>query len=170
MSLNFGVFFSIFMLALFTIGFYKAIYFPPAGRIFPLIIAGSGLVLTIFQIVIDLKNQLKTGENFKQNRQDYVDIAPDSDIPIELVRKRGLRFLGWIVGLYLGIYVFGFKIAVPVFFVSFLRIEGKASWFIILLLTTISIYAIFFHFENLLGVFWPRPLIVDWIKLPSIIY
>jgi hypothetical protein len=128
-------------------------------------IAGPALLLTLIQIIVEIRRQQKPDQD---TTQDFVDIAPDRDIPPDAVRKRGFRFLAWIVGVYLGIWFVGFKVTVPLFFIAFMRIEGKASWRLILSLTAISVYMIFYHFEELLGVFWPRPLIANWIKIPWI--
>lgn len=161
--------FTTFVFVCFFIGFYKARDYSLAGRLFPMVIACVGIILTLIQLIVDLKHRRNMGEDINQSSQDFVDIAPDADIPKEVVRKRGFRFLSWFLGLYLSIWILGFKISVPAFIVAYLRIEIKANWSRIVLLTTITIYLIFYHFEKILGVFWPKPLIADWIKVPFII-
>lgn len=160
--------FTVFICVLFFIGIYDSKNYSWAGRLFPLVIACVGIVLALIQLLVDLKPRRHDGEGAQQNTEDYVDIAPDADISKEVVRRRGLQFLAWFLGLYLCIWIFGFKIAVPIFFVAYLRTEIKADWYKILLLTAITVYLIFYHFENILGVFWPKPLVANLIEIPFI--
>lgn len=157
------ILFTVFLIALFAFAVFEAKDFAFAGRLFPLIVGIPALILTIVQLFLDLK--AKPAAN-GADRQDFVDIAPDLSIPVTVVRTRALRFLSWILGLYLGIWVVGFKIAVPLFFIAFMRVEGKARWILIFSLTALSVYAIFYHFEELLGVFWPKPAISRWVEIP----
>ena len=166
MRVNAVVIFTLFISALFAFAVYDAIDFPFAGRLFPLLIGIPALILTLIQLVLDLRAQLKPD---KDSVQDFVDVAPDKDIPASVVRARGIRFLSWLLGLHLGIWLVGFKISVPLFFICFLRFEGKARWPLIIGLTAISVYIIFHYFEELLGVFWPKPLLSRWVDIPFLL-
>lgn len=157
------IFLTMFFIVAFSFGAYEAIDFPYANRLFPLLVSGIGLILCFFQLYLDIKGYRKDNED---NIEDFVDIASDFSIPSSIVRAKALRFLFWYSSLLLSIWLFGFKIAVPLFFISFLRIDGKVSWPLTIILTAVSIYAIFFHFENLLGVQWPDAIIEKWINIP----
>lgn len=156
------IFMTIFLIMAFSFGAYEAIEFPYANRLFPLLISLTGLVLCIIQLFLDIKNNSKDS---RENAEDIVDIGSDFSIPASVVRARALLFLFWYSSLTICIWLVGFKIAIPIFFVSFLRIEGKVSWTVTFILTAVSIYAIFFHFENLLGVYWPDALFKKWINI-----
>jgi hypothetical protein len=153
---------TIFFILVFSYGAYEAIEFPFANRFFPLLVSGIGLVLCLIQLYLDLK---KSSKILKEELDDYVDIASNFSFPASVVRKRAVRFLSWYVSLLLGIWILGFKIAVPLFFIGFLRIDGKVRWPVTIILTSVSIYTIFFHFENLLGVYWPEPILGKWIHI-----
>lgn len=162
MAVNFRVFFTVFFILLFAFAVFEAKDFAFAGRLFPLTVGIAGLILTLMQLVLDLRAVHRSDE---YNSQDFVDIAPDLSIPITVVRTRAVRFLCWILGLYLGIWLIGFKIMVPLFFVAFMRIEGRARWLPIFILTAVSVYAILYYFGELLGIFWPKPLISNWLEI-----
>ena len=163
MRVNPVILFTVFLIVLFSFAVFEAKDFAFAGRLFPLIVGIPAIVLTLIQLFSDLRANHKGDET---KPQDFVDIAPDLSIPWPVVRTRALRFLCWILGLYLAIWIVGFKIAIPLFFIAFMRLEGKARWVIIISLTAVSVYVIFHYFEELLGVFWPQPLISRWIDIP----
>jgi hypothetical protein len=140
--------------------------FRPADLFFPFIVGIPAVVLTVIQICVDIRLTRKAEEADSQE-EDFIDIAPDTlDIPPKVARARALRFLCWIVGLYLGIWIVGFKIAGPLFFLFFLRYEARARWLLNIALSGLSIWLIFYYFEHLLSVFWPKPLLDRWIDIP----
>jgi hypothetical protein len=63
-------------------------------------------------------------------------------------------------------WLVGAKIAITFFFIVFLSIEGNTKWPITILLTTVGIYVLFIHFNNLLKIFWPTPIISKWSEIP----
>jgi hypothetical protein len=156
---------TVFFVLVFSFAAILAIDFPFSNRFFPLSISLTALLLCLIQLFFELRDGSK---NAKKDFDDYVDIASDFSLSSAVVRARALRFLSWYIFLLLSIWIIGFKIAVPLFFISFLRFEGKVRWRVNIILTAISVYAIFFHFENLLGVRWPKPILENWFKIPWI--
>jgi hypothetical protein len=142
---------------------FEAKDFAFAGRLFPLAVGIPAFILSVLQLVLDLRAKPK-GEEAAPD--DFADIAADASIPSAVVRARGIRFLCWFLGLYLGIWVLGFKIAVPLFFIGYMWLEGRARWLVTVPLTALSVYLIFYHFENLLGVFWPECILSRWFEVP----
>ena len=71
--------------------------------------------------------------------------------PREQIRREMIAW-GYFLGLIIGIILFGFHIAVPVFLVVFLRYRATASWRMTLGLTAISTFILFFAFEHLLHI------------------
>ena len=154
---------SLFLVLVFAYAVFEAKDFAFAGRLFPLAVGILALILSVLQLVFDL---CKDPKDMEIGPEDFVDIAPDLSLPPTVLRVRALRFLCWILCLYLGIWILGFKIAVPIFFISFLWLEGKVRWLINISLTSLSVYAIFYHFEKLLSVYWPKPLLSRWFEIP----
>ncbi len=164
--LNPVILFGLFLALFFGFIVVMAKDFFPAGRFFPLIVGIPAFILTAIQVFLDIKMTRKAQEPGSQEG-DFVDISPDTlDIPPQVVKARALRFLCWIVGLYLGIWIVGFKIAGPLFFLFFLRYEARARWLLNISLSGLSIYLLFYHFEHLLEVFWPKPLLEKLLDIP----
>lgn len=162
------VLFTLLFLAIFLTGIIVAMDYSSAGSLFPTVTACAGVVLILAQLIVGLREPIRQESDLEGKKLDYVDIAPDADIPNEVVRQRGLGFLGWVLGFYVAIYLVGFQISVPFFIAAYLRVECKAAWWKIALLAAVSVYLTFYHFKEILGVVWPKPLIADFISLPWI--
>jgi hypothetical protein len=157
-SLFCGFIATIFAFALVEVWNYKR-----GGQIFPLLVAGTGLLLAVFELFLIWRGE---GKTTKQLARDFVDIAIDESIPAKLAYMRALRYLLWILAFYLGIWFMGVKISVILFFVLFLKLEGETSWKMVVFLTGSAVYLVFFHFEQILSIHWPEPFIARWVKLP----
>ncbi|MEZ5824986.1 MAG: tripartite tricarboxylate transporter TctB family protein [Geminicoccaceae bacterium] len=154
---------NILLIAVFAAGSLLALGFSQAGRLFPLTVSIVGLLLSVLQLVLSLRgSDGRIGDNAGQ-----VEIAADTDTPPELFRARLTRFLIWCIALFAGIWLLGFKIAVPLYMALYLRIEARAKIWLIALLVAASVYLLFFHFSEILGVVWPEPLIARYIELPA---
>jgi len=156
---------TIFLISIFAFAGYKAATsFSLGAGIFPLMVGIPGLILCMIQLVKDIDSRFE--KDIEEKPDDFVDVALDPSIPIEVALRGAGRMLTWIIALYLGIWVFGFKIAIIAFFVLYLKKEGKARWLKTLILTGIAGYTIFFHFDRLLSLNWPAGLLSKWIDLP----
>ena len=60
---------------------------------------------------------------------------------------RLMRMVGWLLGSALGVGLVGFALTVPVFIVSFGRVEGRASWVACLLTAVVFFIFIVGYFE-----------------------
>ncbi len=153
---------TVVLLAVFGIGILGALKFSQAGGLFPLTVSIAGFLLCLLQIAMSqaAKRKPPTG-----GEPVYPDVT--FGLPPEIVSKRMTRFMLWIGLLFAGIWLFGFKIAVPLYFIAYLRIEAKAKWGIIALLVLGSGYLIFYHLSEVLGVIWPTPAISRVVPLPD---
>ncbi len=131
------------------------------ARFFPWLIAIPGFILALVQMVLELRTARRT----IQSSVDVMDIAVDQSVPERTAYKRAARVLGWIIGLYLTIWLVGAQIAALVFFILFLRLEGKAGWLKTILLGVGS-FAFLLILDKSLEIFWPEPLIGRWLTLP----
>ncbi len=154
---------NVLLICVFGAASVAALEFSEAGRLFPLAVSLVGLVLSVLQLLFSI---------FTQPRADVddsgqIEIAADMETPPDLFRARLIRFLLWVFALFLGIWLLGFKIAVPLYMAAYLRVEAKARLWLIALLIALSIYLLFYHFSRVLGVVWPEPLIAKLISLPG---
>ncbi|MDI7260027.1 MAG: tripartite tricarboxylate transporter TctB family protein [Thermodesulfobacteriota bacterium] len=155
--LNIKVGFALLMLMVFAYGVYEVKDMVLGAAIFPVAVAGPGLLLVLIQLYREIRISLNP-ERASDN-EAVIDVATDTTMPTKVIYARGLRYLSWILGLYGAIYVIGFKMSIPLFFVLFMRVEGKTPWRVIVPVTLVSLYLIYFHFQTLLGVFWPDSLL-----------
>lgn len=157
-----GVIFAALFVVFFAYGVYEAREFPRLAKIFPFWISLGALVLAVIQLAIELRKYLLQVEDVEA---DFVDLAPDRSMPPQVVFKRALGYLLWFVGLYLGIWLFGFVIAMTAFLVLFLRFDARLSWG-----KTIELGVGGFLFvvaiSWVMALYWPEGLIAQWIELP----
>ncbi|MFH1639680.1 MAG: hypothetical protein ABIB93_05135 [Chloroflexota bacterium] len=163
---NVKVGFSLFILLVFAYGANEVKDMVLGAAIFPIAVSSPGLIPTLIQLYREIRVSLDP-ERASSNEL-VIDVGSDTTIPTKMIYARGLRFFSWIIGLYGAIFVIGFKVSIPLFFILFMRIEGKTQWRTIVPVTLVSLYAIYFHFQALLGVYWPDSLLQHsgWIPIP----
>ena len=147
-----------FFVLFFGFALFEARNFPSQPQIYPVLTASTGIIFTLLALWRELRGKIND-----VGQEGIMDLAPDRTTPPAIVRRRALRILSWILGLYLGIWVLGFKLAIFLFFVLFLRLEGRANWLLTAILTAFSVYLMVFQFERLLSVFWPTGLLEQWL-------
>lgn len=155
--LNIKVGFTLFMLVVFSYGVYEVKDMVMGAAIFPIAVAGPGLLLILIQLYREIRVSLNP-ERASAN-EVVIDVGSDATMPTKMIYAKGFRFLCWLLGLYLAIYIIGFKMAIPLYFIAFMRLEGKIKWRVIIPVCLVSLYVIYFHFQTLLGVFWPDSLL-----------
>ena len=160
---DFGVAFTSFIGAIFAFAMILALGYKAGGQLFPLMASVLGLALTLWQLLF-----VEIARSTFDSASDFVDIAVDDSVPSRIAFLKALKYFLWIVGFYMAIWLVGVKIAMFFYFVLFLRLEGKASWKLIAILTSSATYFVFFHFEKILSIHWPEAIIQRWLDLPWI--
>lgn len=151
------------LICLFGTAAIAALDFSQAGKLFPLAVSLVGLFLSVLQLLFSLFGQPMADDD----GSGQIEIAADLETPPDLFRARLIRFIFWVSALFLGIWLLGFKIAVPLYMAAYLRVEAKAKLWLIFVLIVLTIYLLFYHFSRVLGVVWPEPLIAKIINLPG---
>lgn len=124
----------------------------PTSRLFPLAIAVPALVLTLVQLVLDLRRRpAADGEE----PPPIMDMSPDPSIPPEVVMPRALRMFGWLAGLMVGSWLVGFHIAVPAFMLLYYLIQARSSWLVAIVSTGVTSLLLFGLFDYLIHVYFP---------------
>jgi hypothetical protein len=167
--LNIRIAFALFMLVVFAYGAYGVKNMVFGARIFPISVAAPGVLLVLIQLYREVRRSLNPEpEGTATAEERVIDVASDTSTSAAVVYARGLQYLSWLVGLYVGIYLIGFKMSIPIYIVLFMRVEGKAPWKVIIPITGLTLYIVYFHFQKLLGVYWPDCLLneLGWINIP----
>ena len=159
MRFRIGTLLPVGVVLFFSYALFEARDFSFVARIFPLVAGTGGLILGLLGLVADLRAKGKI-----VGQEGLIDLAPDQSLPVAVMQKRALRVISWLLGLYLGIWVLGFKISIALFFFLFLRFSGRLGWRLTVGLTAFAVFLFLFAFEKLLTLYWPEGLIGPWLK------
>ncbi|WP_118178423.1 tripartite tricarboxylate transporter permease [Paraburkholderia phosphatilytica] len=94
----------------------------------------------------------------------HMDVASEHDekLPNQLVLLRALRFFGWFVAFLVSMGVIGMIPTVPLIIVAFMRVEGRESWRLSLILAFCVTAFIFVVFNQIIHIPWPSSLMDQW--------
>lgn len=143
-----GLLFTLFIGVVMAAALWFSRDWPIRASIGILALGAIGVVLAIWQFLLDAK---RTGAG--QERSQF-------DLPTSETESKwgNLEIWGWIVGFYLMILTVGFPIAVPLFVFAYSKFYG-ASWLLGIALSAIAWGFVYGVFEKILHVPWPMPLI-----------
>jgi hypothetical protein len=116
--------------------------------LFPWAIGFPVLSLTIVQLITEFlgKGNRRVGDHL---------VATGPDLPAEVVNRRTAGIFGWIVGYFVGIWLFGFSFGVPLCTFIQLKIFGREKWPQSLIYTA-SVWALIYGiFDRVLHVPFP---------------
>ena len=159
------------MLAIFVVMVGVASTYPPAARFMPFTIGIPAIALCLVQLALDLYRrrhpEAEAGDTLKEAEDQVARMAgrrvhfemPSENAMFsdttfderEKVRREIIAW-GYFLGLIAGILLFGFRIAVPVFLIAFLRFQAEASWRNALIYGGLGALAMFVLFEKVLKV------------------
>lgn len=160
------------MLAVFTVMVGVASTYPPAARFMPFIVGIPAIGLCLLQLALDFYRQRhpepeRAGDPLREAEEQVARIAGrrvQFDMPSENAlftesthdeRERVRREIvvwGYFLGLIACILLFGFRIAVPIFLIAFLRLQAGASWRSALIYGGAGALAMYVLFEKVLRV------------------
>ncbi|MEE8160186.1 MAG: tripartite tricarboxylate transporter TctB family protein [Acidobacteriota bacterium] len=139
-----GLFYSlVFVLAMGT-----AWHLPAQATLFPLAAGSAGLILSLYQVVRELKGRALGPDD---DNRGYLDLQPQHSLSDALVARRARRMLSWITGFYLLTYLIGYPFSVPLFVFAYLLLEARARWWTGLLITTGVWLVVMVVFHQILG-------------------
>jgi len=89
-----------------------------------------------------------------------------SDYGVEQVdtKSRAIAFIATTGGLWVGIWLIGFHIAVPTYLITVLMVYGKVPWYWGVLAAAISYGLIIGVYDTLLHTAWNDPILFDFVK------
>ena len=113
--------------------------------LFPWAIGIPTLLLCLSQLAKDISGK----------KVDGAEAQTDVVAP-EIVRTRTLAIIGWTLGCFLLIWLAGFAWAVPLTIFLYLKLAGRESWLVTLVVTFCSWLFFYTLFERMLNVPFPR--------------
>ena len=127
--------------------------YPSGARLYPWVIGITVVILGLALLVTDIRGLVKGKPIETRGTGPSMDLVGSHDMTSLATYKKFAVTFGWIPGLYLGIWLFGFQIAVTAYFMTYLFVKGRVRWFMVLALTA-GLLVFLFYFERLLSVYW----------------
>lgn len=147
--------FSFVFVIFFIVFIYEAQEWRMQARLYPLAIGIPMLVLAIIQLILDLKGV----ERKQSDDAAPVDFQFAQAIDPVLARKRTFNIFGWFFGFFIGIWLLGFTITIPLMVFGYLKIQSGEKWWLSLTLTAIAWFFFWSLFVWLLNLPFPDGLI-----------
>lgn len=161
-----NILFDLFMTGGLTAAVLTAMAWPFGTRLFPLTVGIPALAACLIQLAGDLRRALGQPAASESEVEEHIhDIAVDRSIPTRVAVARAAGFLGWIAGFFALVLTVGFKTAIPVFLVVYLRLCASLSWWLTLLWIAILMGLVLGVFDRMLHVPWPESLAGRWLSL-----
>ena len=151
-SLGFVIFFIVFV--------YEAQGWRPQARLYPLAIGIPMLILAVIQLILDLKGV----ERKQKDDAAPVDFQFAQSVDPAVARSRTFNIFGWLFGFFIGIWLLGFNITIPLMVFGYLKIQSGEKWWLSLTLTAIAGLFFWFLFVWLLNLPFPDGVITTWIS------
>ena len=126
---------------------------PFRTALFPRIIALPIVVLASIELALSVWG------NERERDGHAVDFQLTDTIEPALARKRTLAIVIWTLGFLVLIVLVGFPLAVPIFVFAYLKVAGRESWMLTIVLTAISWLSMEGLFNRLLHLPFPEGLI-----------
>ncbi len=121
------------------------------------------MVLALWLVVTELRRRVG-GEKLSVTGGGAVDIEADN-IPAPVRARKATRIFAWILGIYLAVWLLGFKLAMLGFLAAYVGIEARAKWTLVLGVTAL-LATVMFMFQTYLEVFWLEGLLNLWLQEP----
>jgi len=152
--------FSFVFVIFFIVFIYEAQEWRMQARLYPLAIGIPMLVLAIIQLILDLKGV----ERKQSDDAAPVDFQFAQAIDPVVARKRTFNIFGWFFGFFIGIWLLGFTITIPLMVFGYLKIQSGETWRLSLTLTAIAWFFFWSLFIWLLNLPFPDGLIFTLIN------
>jgi hypothetical protein len=93
------------------------------------------------------------------------DFQLSAGVAPALARRRTAAAMGWLAGFLAAIVLLGFPLAVPLFMLLYLKLQGREGWAVSIALTA-AVWALFYGlFDKLLHLPFPAGLLQQWLGL-----
>jgi TctA family transporter len=169
-KLRFEQIFPAFMLCLFAVMMIEAVQWNFYAKIIPMIVGFGAIIFCSLSLLNDLfkaethkAKSIEAAARGEVAEKIHMDIGSNiNDMPARDIILRGVIFFGWMVAFLCSMALIGLIPTVPIFIVSFMRIEGKEPWKITMPMAIIMCVFIWFVFDFLLSLPWPGSYLGDY--------
>ena len=153
------ILFCLFLIAVAAYAIHAALRWTFKAALFPLSVSIPLLVLATAQLLVEIYGKAETA------RGPAVDLELAADVPPDVARRRVMEILYWIGGFILAVFLIGFPLAVPLFMISYLRLQGRENWAWSVGLTAGAWGFFYFVFQRLIHMQFEDGLLQSWLGL-----
>ena len=147
------VLFTSFIIITLAVALWQSRNFGYRAGLFPWIIAPPVLALAIAQLWLEL-----TG---KTTRPTSGEGDAEENLPPDAIYSRTVTIIGWILGVFVAIWLLGFSLAVPLTTLLYLKFTSREKWAITIVFAIAS-WAIFYGlFEYAINIPFPKGLLFE---------
>lgn len=151
--------FSSLLIVTFSWALIEARGFPSQAAIFPTAVGSAGLALSIMTLLIDVRRYRLEGSAVGSDAPSTASTAAyEPGTPIGYVFGRAGKYLLWMLGYLLLMFLIGLVAAAAVFVTAFLYFEANVKvrylW-----LAPVAVVGLLLTLANAVNLFWPRSLI-----------
>ena len=132
----------------------EARQWPYATALFPMAIGIPTLALAIFATI----QEFFSAPGSKEMRA-RTEVTFDMDIDKRTAALRAIEGFVWLFGLLAAVWVFGFPPAIGAFILLYLKYRSRDSWRLSIGVTAVFLLTLYFFFDQLIHVVWPKGLI-----------
>jgi hypothetical protein len=132
------------MVAVFAIAVALSLTYAPEARLLPLVIGVPGLLLSVAQLI-------------KELRERGVAVVTSEE------HVREFRMFAWFVGFVAGLVLFGFPYAGPLLVAAYLYFSGGEKWYVAVIAAILAWSVLYGVFERFLGLPLFEGLVYQWI-------
>jgi len=153
--------FSFGALIFFIVFVYQAQEWRLQARLYPWAIGIPMLVLALVQVILDF---MGVGDK-KPLDSTPMDYQFTKEIEPAVAKRRAINMFCWIFGFFLGVWLIGFNVTIPLLVFSYLKIQSREPWILSLSLTLAAWLVFYFLFVKLLTLPFPEGLILRWLGI-----
>lgn len=147
---------SLLLMATAAFAVWGAWSWPIKAALFPLVTAIPLFVLALIEVVWSV-----AGSKAPVSGEADAESTEEDLSPRETWIRTGI-ICAWIVGLFLLVVLLGFKFAVPLFVLTYLRFQGRESWWLSMTFA-VATWGVFYGlFDLLLHVPFPEGWLIEW--------
>ena len=153
------VLFSLCLIAVAAYAIHSALPWTFKAALFPLSVSIPLIILAAAQLLWDLFGRAETANGPALDMEFADNVTPD------VARHRATTIFLWVAGFILLVFLLGFPIAVPIFILSYLRLQSKVGWWQSISLTAAAWGFFYGVFQRLIQLPFEAGLVQNWLGL-----
>lgn len=125
--------------------------------LYPRVIGVPLVVLAAIEVVLSLRGAA-------EGERQAVDTSLSDSLPANVAVRRTVAAFAWIIGFFLAIVLLGFPVAVPLFVLANLRLQGRESWVLSFVLAGAAWMVFYLVFDRVLHLPFAEGLLLQILR------